>query len=226
MIEVNLLPGGRKRSARARGFSFKMPKLGGGGGLPADPYVLGAVGAAVVSLGLMGWLYFGVQHRKQDLEVQVTDAQHDSIRFADVITNTSKLRARSDSIAQRISIIQDIDQGRFVWAHIMDEVSRALPDYTWLRSVQQAGSSDPTLQIRIAGTTGSNFALTTFMRQLESSPFLDDVSLTRSEQAERGTQLVYDFELTADYTPPPLSDLQTVPLFGADTAAAADTTGD
>ncbi len=226
MIEVNLLPGGKKRSSKGRGFSFALPKFGGGGAPAMDPYILGAVAAGVVSVGLMVWLTLGVRSQKQDLQVQVTDAQHDSIRFADVIKRTNELRARRDSIARRVSIIQNIDENRYVWPHVMDEISRALPDYTWLTGVTQV-SSDPNLQIRISGTSGSNFAITHFMRQLEASPFFTDVRLERSEQTmEKGNNLVYAFALTATYQSPPIDQLQTVPLFNDQTGGTpADSTG-
>jgi Tfp pilus assembly protein PilN len=226
LIEVNLLPGGRKRSSKARGFSFTLPKFGGGGAPAFDPYIAGAVAAGIVSLGLMAWLFVGVRSQKGDLQVQVTEAQHDSARFGDVIKRTNELRARRDSIAKRVSIIQDIDENRYVWPHVLDEVSRALPDYTWLTAITQI-SADPSLQIRISGTSGSNFAITTFMRRLEASPFFSDVQLQRSEQSvEAGNNLVYVFELTVTYESPPLDQLHTVPLFEDRTGgAAADSTG-
>lgn len=226
MIEVNLLPGGRKRSSKGRGISFSLPKFGRGGAPPGDPYILGAVAAGVVSIGLMAWLFFGVRSQKGDLQVQVADAVQDSARFADVIKRTKELEARRDSIATRVSIIENIDAGRYTWPHIMDEVSRALPDYTWLTSITQM-SADPTLEIRIAGRAGSLFAVTNFMRRLEASPFLRNVQMEQSEQApaqENPKDIVYTFQLTADYQSPPLGQLQTVPLFD-NNAAASDTTG-
>jgi Tfp pilus assembly protein PilN len=225
LIEVNLLPGGKKRSSKGRAFSFSLPKLGGGGGggLPGDPYVLGAIGAAVVSFGIMGWLFFGVKGQREEAQVQVQEAVQDSIRFADVIKRTTELKARRDSIAQRVSIIQDIDAGRYTWPHVLDEVARALPEYTWLRSITQV-SAGPPMQFRIAGRAGSTFAITNFMRRLEASEFLKGVKMERSEQApsEQNPQdIVYAFELTVDYSPPPLDQLETVPLFDNDAAAAA-----
>ena len=96
----------------------------------------------------------------------------------------------------------------------MDEVARALPDFTWLRELLYLGS-DP-LQVRISGQAGSTFAITNFMRQLEASPFLRNVTLERSEQAtsEGGSpqDIIYVFDLTVTYEPPPIDELQTVPL--------------
>lgn len=232
MIEVNLLPGGKKRSSRGRGFSLSglsLPKLrGGGGGLPGDPYVLGAVVAGIVTLLVVGWLFMGVRSDREEVQVALDEAVRDSVRFADVIARTNQLTARRDSIAQRVAIIQEIDAGRFVWPHILDEIGRSLPDYTWLQEVGQI-QTDP-LQLRVAGRAGSNFAITNFMRNLEASRFLREVQLERTEQAqaeENPQDLVYIFELTVTFEPPPMDELETVPLFeeGMASAPASDTVG-
>lgn len=217
MIQVNLLPGGKKRS-RGGGLSFSFPKLGGGGGggpgLPADPYTLGAAAAGVLSLGVMAWLFLGIGAEREELDVALTEARQDSVRFADVIQRTNQLTARRDSIAERVAIIQEIDAGRYVWPHLLDEVALALPEYTWLRELTQI-QADP-LQVRLGGRAGSNFAITNFMRRLEASRFLREVTLERSEQIQSEADqedIVYVFELTVLYEPPPLEELQTVPLF-------------
>ena len=41
----------------------------------------------------------------------------------------------------QIEIIQAIDNNRYVWPHVLDEVSRSLPSYTWLTSMQQTSAA-------------------------------------------------------------------------------------
>jgi len=45
-----------------------------------------------------------------------------------------------DSVVNQVNLIRSFDDKRFVWPHIMDEVSRALPPYTWLTSVTQTSA--------------------------------------------------------------------------------------
>ena len=233
MIEVNLLPGGKKRSSKGRGFSLKgisLPRFGGGGGMPGDPYVLGAIAAGIVSVAVIVWLFLGVNADREELQVALDGAVQDSVRFADLIERTNQLTARRDSIGQRVAIIQEIDAGRYVWPHVLDEVARALPDYTWLRSIVQI-QADP-IQVRIAGMAGSNFAITNFMRALEASPFFRGVILERTEQAQSQDEqadIIYEFEVLVNFEPPPLEELETVPLFDNEVSAvqavAPDGTG-
>jgi Tfp pilus assembly protein PilN len=162
----------------------------------------------------MVWLFFGVRNDREETQVLLEQAVQDSIRFADLIERTNQLTARRDSIAQRVSIIQEIDAGRYIWPHILDEVSRALPDYTWLREITQLGEEP--LEIRIGGRAGSMFAITSFMRNLEASPFLRAVQMERAEQTqseEDDQDIVYVFEFLVNYEQPPLDMLETVPLF-------------
>jgi Tfp pilus assembly protein PilN len=172
-----------------------------------------AVGLAL-SLGYMTMAWLGVNGEAEDLQVSLDAERQDSVRFADLIQRTNQLAARGDSIARRVAIIQDIDAGRFVWPHVLDEVAAAVPEYTWLREVLFAGAAP--LQIRVNGRAGSIYAITNFMRRLEASRFLRAVTMDRAEQQpseENQDDLVYVFELLMTYEPPPFSELETVPLF-------------
>ena len=221
MIEVNLLPGGKKRASK--GFSFALPKLslGGGGGDAADRYMVFFGVAAAIAIGYMGWSFMGVRAEAEELGVRLEEERQDSIRFAVLIEQTNRLTARRDSIAERVAIIQEIDAGRFVWPHLLDEVAAAVPEYVWLREVTYA-NADP-LQVRIVGRAGSIYAITQFLRRLESSIFLrgaEAQSIQQQPSEEDPTDLVQVFELMVTYESPPIDELQTVPLFDEETASA------
>ena len=217
MIEVNLLTGGKKRRPSKSGggagiFSkLSMPNLGS---LLSDSY---AIGAAVVAIGvvvLLGWWYVGLSSRQADVRVELADALQDSANYADLIERNATLAARRDSIAQKVSIIQEIDALRYVWPHLLDELARALPDYTWLTQVIQVSVGDAAVEFQVRGRAGNNRALTTFWRQLQESPFIRSVQLVQTEQVLEPTgQLVYAFQLDCVYEAPPLDLLETIPLF-------------
>jgi Tfp pilus assembly protein PilN len=42
-------------------------------------------------------------------------------------------------VLRSLNLIRVIDDDRFIWPHVMDEVSRALPPYTWLVSMGFSG---------------------------------------------------------------------------------------
>lgn len=220
MIKINLLPGAEKKARRTGGgFALKLPES-----MPQLDRMTAFVVAAWIIGPLLGlWLYLGIRDDMGDTQAALDQAVADSVRYASVIETQTRLRARQDTIAQKLEVIQRIDAGRYIWPHIMDEVSRAMPPYTWLESLDQtSGGATPGFQVQ--GRTGSLPALTRFMDALEASPFLRNIQLVSSEQAQVGgtSNVVNDFVLTGSYEVPPLEVVETVPLFEN---AQADTTG-
>jgi Tfp pilus assembly protein PilN len=229
VIEVNLLPGGKKGSSG--GFSFSMPKLGemfsrgrggGGGGAPTDRYAVFFAVATALALGYVGYTFWSTRTAATELAVQLEEERQDSIRHAATIERTNQLQARGDSIARRVAIIQEIDAGRYVWPHLLDEVAAAVADYTWLREITY--QSDNPLQVRVLGRAGSIFAITNFMRRLEASSFLRNVTTENIQQVpseEDPNDRVQEFELVMTYEPPPIDEMETVPLFDQASAQSA-----
>jgi Tfp pilus assembly protein PilN len=230
MIEVNLNPSGRKQRS-GRGFSFSMPSFGrgeDGDGRGTDWWVLSAVAAWLLALGYIGLTWTGVNTEQEDLQVRLETAQADSARFAAQSARIAALRARRDSINDRIETIQAIDQGRYIWAHVMDEVARALPDYTWVTAIT-AQSSEPSPQFEIQGYAGTQTAVAVFQRQLEASPFFEQLSVQSIEAEDVGEvgnqQRVQAYVIQAVYIQPPFEMLESVPLFDGDAPAASTVTG-
>src|SRR3984957_16039881 len=137
MIEINLLPGaGKKARGKASGpavagsVSSAVSKL-------KDPFLIGAVAAAAISILAIAGLYY--QQKAAGVELQTAEQKQvqDSTRYAAVLREKKKAETQRDSVMRQLNIIKTIDNNRFVWPHIMDEVSRALPQYTWLVSIKE-----------------------------------------------------------------------------------------
>jgi Tfp pilus assembly protein PilN len=217
MIEVNLLPTAKrakKKGAALGGASFKAIKI------PAfDRWLAFIVVAWIVGIGLLAWLFLGTRAAASELSEQIETASADSARYATTISQTNELRARRDTIAMKLEVIQQIDEGRYTWPHIMAEVAKALPDYTWLEGVSQI-EGGPAPHFQIDGRTGNNFALTRFMSNLESSPFIRGVRLLSTTQIAEGPEgqevTLHQFMLEAHFEEPTPDQIETVPLFAAD----------
>lgn len=215
MIEINLLPAGEKRRpARRAGAS---PRRAGLPAYSGDPYMLGlGVFALAVFLGL-GFLYWRVDARAAEVQAQIETERADSVRFASTIGLVETLRARQDTIEQKIDVIRGVDERRYVWPHLLDEVSRAVPQYTWLTRLAavDAGPADTTgagPAFNVEGSAGSTQALTRFMKSLESSPFIQDVTLVTSERAVTEGRSYHRFTLEARYEAPDSSFVETIPV--------------
>ena len=237
MIEINLLPGAAKKTrGRGSGFSLKAV-VSSAQSRVKDPFMLAAVGSVIVAAGAIGGLHVTQAGRAGSLEEREQVALRDSTRFAGVLKERRRAEAKRDSVVRQLDIIKSIDNDRFVWPHIMDEVSRALPPYTWLKSLtassQQSSPAQPaaakdgkaetkkadapapageSLRFRIVGNTVDIQALTRFMKLLETSPFIQNVQLARSEMVLVDGKDVTEFQLDAEYERPDRSVLNTAPV--------------
>jgi Tfp pilus assembly protein PilN len=228
MIEINLLPGtGKKSRSKSAGVNF-----GGAAAAVAsrvkDPYLLGAVASVLVAALAIGTMFWYQQGREMRLNEALRSAQQDSIRFA--------------SVVRQIELIKSFDNKRFVWPHLMDEISRALPPYTWVTSIIQTNQtlasapvpanaskpadakdgkskaaaddslSIPAVRFRLIGNTVDIQALTRFMKLLEASPFIENVQLVRSSMVIIDGKEVTEFQLDGNYQNPDPSAVHTSPV--------------
>jgi Tfp pilus assembly protein PilN len=152
MIEINLLPGsGKKKSGRSGGGAAR--KINFGALLAGitqrirDPWLISAVGAVVLSIGIVGGTYLYQDQRLSSLASQETAALADSTHYAAALKERLKADARRDTLLRRMNLIRAIDEDRFIWPHVLDEVSKALPPYTWLNSLAFMGTPQGSINV-------------------------------------------------------------------------------
>ncbi len=232
MIEINLLPGAGKKGRAKSGAAF-MSAFSGIGQRVRNPYLVTAVSSLAIALLAVGGLHFTQAAEASELDVREESALRDSARFATVLKERRKMEARRDSVMRQLDIIKSIDNDRFVWPHVMDEVSRALPPYTWLKTIAaltpQAAPTQPgtpeekaekkeplpaaaPLRFKIVGNTVDMQALTRFMKLLETSPFVQKVQLSKSELVVVEGKEVTEFTLEAEYERPTADAIVTAPV--------------
>src|SRR5690606_19417762 len=138
MIEINLLPGSSRKSG---GSGIDVGALAGKlASRVRDPYLVGAVGTSAVAIVLVAMMHLSQSSATSAMEERYQEARTDSVRYAAVIADRRAAEAQRDSVIRQLDIIRAIDDDRYIWPHIMEEVSRALPAYTWLTSVQQTSA--------------------------------------------------------------------------------------
>jgi len=149
MIEINLLPGDAKKKKRAKATSGSGLKLefhpgrwfAGLSEKITDKYMLGAVAAVGVSGALIALLFISQTARAALLDSRESKAVKDSAQYSAVLTAKARAEATRDSLYQQIAIIKSIDDSRYLWSHLMYEISNALPQYTWLTSIEQTSAA-------------------------------------------------------------------------------------
>ena len=244
MIEINLLPGAAKRSKAGASFSLKSLTSGAAAKIK-DPYLLSAVAAVLIAATAVASMHWTQSSTADDLGLRETAALRDSTRYSMILKERHRAEAKRDSVLKQLAIIRSIDDDRYVWPHILDEVSRSLPPYTWLKSIVQTSAvttpaalvedqkklhpvdsnvvdvkpkkkdPEPTnepMRFRLVGNTVDIQALTRFMKLLETSPFVQNVQLAKSELVMLDGKEVTEFQLDADYERPDKSVITTAPV--------------
>jgi Tfp pilus assembly protein PilN len=216
VIEINLLPRGDARRVPARraaaSTSRALPKLPALGG---DPWIVGLSAVGVLLLLVFAFGFWRTGARQSALRAQIEEEVADSVRLSSAIQLAETLRARQDTIAQKIAVIRQVDERRYVWPHVMDEISKSVPAFTWLtrlNSTEARDSSATGPSLTLEGNAGSTQALTRLMKNLEASPYLRDVTLVTSAQATEEGRSFQRFTLEARYERPDSSLVETIPI--------------
>jgi Tfp pilus assembly protein PilN len=157
MIEINLLPGARK------------PKRGAGSSVNfgetiqvvvtqiKDPFLIIAIVGVALGIVATGAQYFLLSQRTAAYEERYAKAKADSLTYAGALAERAVYEAQRDSVVRQFAIIEAIDGQRYVWPHILNELSTALPPYTWLLGAKQM-SAPMTIVTPPVDTTAANAA--------------------------------------------------------------------
>ena len=155
MIRINLLPHReQKRQARQRQF------------------VSLTIGLSILSLAviLLVHVIFGAQIETQEsrnglLKTEIT-------KLDEQIKEIDKLREQTQALLARKQVVETLQSNRTEAVHLLDQMVRQLPDGIYLKSLKQAGA-----KVTLVGYAQSNARVSTLMRNIESSPWLQQPEL-------------------------------------------------
>lgn len=173
MIRINLLPHRElKRAARQRQLAVM-----------AGFAVVVGIGIALLVHTINHGRIEEQQNRNQFLtaENKKLDIQIDEIK---------KLKEQTQDLLSRKLVVENLQTNRNEAVHVLDQMLRQLPDGTYLKSVKQTGD-----KINITGYAQSNARVSTLMRNLASSPWLESPELVEIKSATINSVRANEFSL-------------------------------
>ena len=217
MIEINLLPGAkRKRGGKRAG--FQLPDVKALAASVKDPWLIAtAAGWALFAAFLLAF-YTPRKVQVGNLRPVLDSTQREAQRLAAVLQTKAQTEARRDTLLAQINVIRDIDRDRFIWPHIMDAVTKALPPYTWIDELSaRTGEGDSvggglSVPISVTGKSGDIQAITRFVRNLEESQFLEGATQVSTAVVTDNGRDVYTYVINVRYQQPDTSLLTMQPL--------------
>src|SRR5919106_2863402 len=126
MIKINLLEVEKERRV----------KTAGPGGVPTALLAL-----VIIGLSIAAFIFYYLAKQKQvtDLEADIAKKRIQKKELEPYIKRVEELDARRAELAKKNHAIELLRSQRTIPVHIMDEVSRALPDYLWIRALTLQG---------------------------------------------------------------------------------------
>jgi type IV pilus assembly protein PilN len=214
VIKVNLLAAERKAAKVA---------TGGGGGksfsVPTGNKVtVGCSLILITTLAFLGWRFWTLQLESRQLDQDIASAQQETARLHSIIQQVQQFEQRRAQLQQRVALIEDLRRSQTGPVHMLDQVSRSLPDMLWLTSLKQVPESQ---EVLIDGRAISPTTVSDFVANLEATGYfkrsVEIVSTTVETIKEAPGELIR-FQVRALFQPP-----GSAPPLPNDAAAAAAT---
>jgi type IV pilus assembly protein PilN len=176
MIRINLLPHrALKRKALQRQF-----------------YVIAAV-VALFGAGIWFIVHSLLADRIADQLARNRFLEEKIVELDKQIEEIKKLREQTAQLLARKKVVESLQANRAEAVHLLDELVRQLPDGVYLKGVKQTGQ-----RVAITGYAQSNARVSTLMRNLESSPWLEQASLVEIKTALQNNQRLSEFQLNVN----------------------------
>src|SRR6202021_888615 len=177
MPRINLLPWReQERKVRRREFGVAM----GGAAFAAVIFVLGG------KLLYSSWI--DSQNAKNNLlkkEIVKLDAQ---------IADIQDLENRKQRLVARMEIIEKLQRKRPEIVHLFDELVKTVPEGIYLTQIKETGK-----KLEMKGVAQSSTRVSTFMRNIDSSVWMDNPVLQVVESANKDSSTGgSNFTLTSD----------------------------
>lgn len=153
MIRINLLAVERERPKRA------------GALIPAAHRV--TIAASLILIGtafLVGWWFWSLHRASVTVDENLARGEREMQQLRSVLAQVQKFEASKAQLQQRVTLIEQLRRGQSGPVHILDEISKALPERLWLTDMTQKGDD-----IVLAGMTTSLTGLSDFVANLEGS---------------------------------------------------------
>jgi len=188
MIKVNLVPEEQRKKVREVKFkrpALRIPKL--------DMIVSVLVFGGVIAICFI--IYLAQQKTLRDLNNNIVAAQQELRELEKERKMVEDLENRQRELKEWISLVQDLNKGRALHFHVMDELNKLKPDYMWIVLFEETSQ-----HFKLKGMTFSNYMISNFMDKLNASSYFSDVKLDEIKATAEKEHSVIGFQLSGNVT--------------------------
>ena len=124
-------------------------------------------GATIILLGtavLIGWWFWSLRQESIRVDEDLVRAESETRRIRSVLEQVRKFESQRALLQQRVTLIEQLRKGQYAPVHLLDEISKSLPDRLWVSELKQTGGD-----FAISGVTDSLTAVSDFVANLETT---------------------------------------------------------
>jgi len=160
------------------------------------------IGATVILVGtaaLIGWWFLTLRQQSAQLDIDLAQAETETRQVRSVLEQVRKFESQKAMLQQRVTLIEQLRKGQYAPVHLLDEVSKSLPDRLWLSDLTQTGAD-----FTIGGMTDSMTAVSDFVGNLEGTRwFKKPVEILDSQvQTDAKAGDLIKFQIKAQFVDP------------------------
>ena len=120
----------------------------------------------VLTAAGVGWRYRVLGQRQTTVDQAIAAAKREEQRLGEILKQVQAFGAQRKQLEQRVALIDELRKGQNAPVHMIDQVSRALPEMTWMTELRQDG-----YEVTIEGRCLTLTSLSDFIGNLESSRY-------------------------------------------------------
>jgi Tfp pilus assembly protein PilN len=184
MIRINLLSEAKPAKNRSFKPSIQMP-----GNIPQNLLMIALVALTLI---FVSWKWYSLKAEHSDLAEKIVKAEVEKKRLDEIIKKGDMYKAQRDLLNKKIGLITQLKKNQSGPVHLLDEISRKLPDFLWLDQMSGVNNG-----ITIAGKATTYNAVSNFYNNLTGSKFFDSVVLGPIASTPGGIT----FSLTCKFVP-------------------------
>jgi type IV pilus assembly protein PilN len=112
----------------------------------------------------------------------------ENVKLDKEIEEIKKLKEEIQALLSRKQVIETLQADRAQTVYLLEQLVRQTPDGVYLRSIKQTGN-----KVNLSGYAQSNARVSTLMRNLEASPYLENPDLVEIKVANVNNKRLSEF---------------------------------
>lgn len=177
-VRINLLPHRLERRKRAR-----------------QHFAVVGVLTAVLGLLIVGMVH-GYYARQLEIQNDRNNfLKREIVKLDKDIAEIKKLQGEIQALLARKQVIETLQADRSQTVHLLDQLVRQMPEGVYLKSVHQKG-----LTVTLDGYAQSNARVSTLMRNIEASPWLQNPVLVEIKAVTVNKKRLSEFNMRLGLT--------------------------